>query len=135
MLDAAMATGSFRSAQAGAAGCKWADGWHAYLGAPEKACHPYATLLAASRLAGLPPALVLTAEDDPMRDESLLYAGRLRDSGVAVRTQTFPAPTQWPDALGRPAPTDGAWTAGLCAAFAAFLAVATPAPVASPALA
>ncbi len=34
---------------------------------------------------GLPPALIVSAQDDPMRDESFDYATRLRESGVAVR--------------------------------------------------
>jgi len=99
MLDAGMATCSIREAEAGPVGCKWADGWHQYLRSPDKAAHPYASPLASSRLAGLPPALVLTAEDDLMRDESLSYARRLREAGVAVAEHVLPAPTGWPESL------------------------------------
>lgn len=128
MLDAGMATCSIRQANAGPVGCKWADGWHDYLGSPEKASHPYATPAAASRLAGLAPALVLTAEDDPMRDESLCYAQRLRDNGVAVQSRMIAAPTHWPDALDQPASANGCWKAEVRAAFVTFFAAAPPAP-------
>lgn len=96
MLDARLATCSLREADAGPVGCKWADGWHAYLGSADKASHPYAAPLTAARLAGLAPALVITADDDPLRDEALSYARRLREAGVAAREHVVPAPTGWP---------------------------------------
>jgi acetyl esterase/lipase len=122
MLDAGMATCSIRTADAGPVGCKWADGWHDYLGSPDKAFHPYASPASASRLAGLAPALVLTARDDPMRDESLNYARRLRDSGVAVHERTIAGPTLWPDSLGRPLSNDTQWVAEVRDALSAFFA-------------
>jgi acetyl esterase len=100
MLDPCMATCSIRQAEAGPVGCQWADGWHQYLGSADKASHPYAAPLGSSRLAGLAPALVLTAQDDPMRDESLSYARRLRESGVEVQEHVLVGPTGWPNALG-----------------------------------
>jgi acetyl esterase/lipase len=103
MLDPVMGTGSVRCADAGAVGCPWADGWQAYLGSPEKAEHPYAAPLNASRLAGVAPALLLTAEDDPLRDECEAYAGHLRDAGVHVQHHVLPGPTGWPFALAAPA--------------------------------
>ena len=111
MLDPRMATCSMRQAEAGPVGCKWADGWHEYLGTPDKAAHPYAAPMVSSRLAGLAPALILTAEDDLLRDESLNYARRLRASGVIVDEHVLPAPTGWPCAFTNPTPADGAWTA------------------------
>ncbi len=96
MLDASLATCSLRMADAGPVGCKWADGWHTYLGSAEKAGHPYAAPLTATRLGGLAPALVITAEDDPLRDEALAYAQRLGSAGVAVEKFIVPAPTGWP---------------------------------------
>ncbi|MGI4797838.1 MAG: alpha/beta hydrolase fold domain-containing protein, partial [Janthinobacterium lividum] len=69
MLDAGMATCSFRDAEAGPVGCKWADGWTLYLGRADNAAHPYAVPARSTRLHRLPPALLFTRPDDPMRDE------------------------------------------------------------------
>ena len=44
----------------------------------------------ASTLAGLPPAYVLTAGADPLRDEGDEYAARLKSAGVSVTYRHFP---------------------------------------------
>jgi acetyl esterase len=58
--------------------------WNHYLNSDADASNPYACPLRAGSLAGLPPALVITAEFDPLRDEGETYAARLRESGVAA---------------------------------------------------
>jgi acetyl esterase len=44
----------------------------------------------AENLAGLPPAYVLTAGADPLRDEGDEFARRLKEAGVPVTYRTFP---------------------------------------------
>ncbi len=58
--------------------------WDHYLANPEQGDEPYASPLRAE-LKGLPPAIVLTAEFDPLRDEAIAYADRLEQAGVTVR--------------------------------------------------
>ena len=134
MLDPRLATCSLRAAAAGPVGCcRWADGWRDYLGSPAAAAHPYAAPLGSSRLTGVAPALVVTAQDDPLRDEALSYARRLRESGVGVETHVLSAPTGWPCALTRKSSNES-WSANLRARFSTFFAN-TPDPLLrSPAL-
>lgn len=122
MLDPCMATSSIRKADAGPVGCKWADGWQGYLGSADKASHPYAAPLGSSRLGALAPALVLTAEDDPMRDESLRYAERLGACGVPVEHGVLPGPTGWPCAICGCGDLTAPWVGELRQRFVQFFA-------------
>jgi acetyl esterase len=61
-----------------------------YLNSPADVHDWRASPARASTLIGLPPAYVLTAGADPLRDEGNAYAQRLQEAGVAVTHKTFP---------------------------------------------
>ncbi|GAA4488012.1 alpha/beta hydrolase [Microbacterium panaciterrae] len=63
--------------------------WRTYL-AGRSANDPDVTPLAVDDLTGLPPAIIVTAGLDPLRDEGELYAQRLHDAGVPVVLRRHP---------------------------------------------
>jgi len=81
--------------------------WELYLKGPEDAANPYASPLRETNLKSVAPALIITAEYDPLVDEGERYGAQLRDSGVPARTVRYPGMIHgfmsylgWVDAAG-----------------------------------
>lgn len=63
--------------------------WRRYLADPADADNPYASPTQADDLTGLPKALIITAENDPLRDEGEAYGAALTSAGVEVTVTRY----------------------------------------------
>ncbi|WP_409934714.1 alpha/beta hydrolase [Paraburkholderia sp. BCC1884] len=66
-------------------------GWNLYAPDAKTRDNRYVSPLRASaeELKGLPPAIIVTAENDPLRDEGEAYARKLKESGVSVTATRY----------------------------------------------
>lgn len=94
MLDPGLTSCSMRSVTGQDGAARAADacavGYRGYLPRALDRTHPYACPLQSSRLKGLPPALILSAEDDPLRDEAEQYGAKLAAAGVRTTLRRLP---------------------------------------------
>jgi acetyl esterase len=63
--------------------------WGEYLNDPEEGSNPYASPLRAPDHRGLPPTLIITAENDPLRDEGEAYGAALAAAGVETTVSRY----------------------------------------------
>jgi acetyl esterase len=63
--------------------------WTHYVRSPTDGAHPYCSPLLASDHTGLPPAFIVTAGFDPLRDDGAMYADKLREAGVPVKLHNY----------------------------------------------
>lgn len=118
LLDPFMGSHSIRNAEAAEMRDCWSEGWSHYMSGGM--CHPYAAPLTCSRLSGVAPALVLTAEDDPLRSETTKYAEALEASGVPIHQHVFPSGSGWLSIYGAKTETHQDWQADLANTFSEF---------------
>lgn len=104
MLDPALSTSSMRQltlcADREKAASTCAEAYRGYLPHAADRSHPYAAPLHSSRLKDLAPALILSAEDDPLRDEAELYGAKLINAGICTTVRRM-APANLQDPNGR----------------------------------
>lgn len=67
-----------------------AAGYRGYLANSADRIHPYASPLQSSRLKGLPAALILSAQDDALRDEAERYGAKLTQQEVSTTMVRLP---------------------------------------------
>jgi acetyl esterase len=89
------------------AGMRWF--WGHYLGGADPHDEPLAAVLRHSDLSGLPPATVITAEFDPLRDEGMAYAEALVAAGVPVDAAIAPGMVHGFFSMFEPVPDAMPW--------------------------
>ena len=94
MLDPGLTSASMRALKrnpdvAGVADA-CAAGYRGYLPRVADRIHPYASPLQSSRLKGLPAALILSAQEDPLCDEAEQYGARLAAAGTRTTVRRLP---------------------------------------------
>jgi len=94
MLDPGLSSCSMRTMAGGPGAERAADacasGYRGYLPRPTDRTHPYASPLQSSRMKSLPPALILSADDDPLRDEAEQYGAKLIAAGIKTLVKRLP---------------------------------------------
>lgn len=94
MLDPGLTTCSMREMQQAPELLEVADAcaaaYRGYLPNCADRTHPYASPLQSSRLKNLAPALILSSEDDPLRDEAEQYGAKLIANGVKTSVIRMP---------------------------------------------
>jgi acetyl esterase len=105
MLDPTLTTRSMLNAapESGArAAARCMAAYRRYLPSTSDRLHPYAAPVYCSRLAGVAPALIISVDGDPLRDEAENYGAALIASGVTTQVSRLARVTgemqRWSDA-------------------------------------
>jgi acetyl esterase/lipase len=106
MLDPGLTSTSMRElvAKVGVAfeASECAAAYRAYLPNPIDRSHPYASPRNSSRMKGLPPAMIVSSDDDPLRDEAEQYGAKLIAAGITTTLRRLsPLPLERPGARCR----------------------------------
>ena len=120
LLDPCMATASMRECADQAARQTWANGWADYLGGGDVA-HPYAVPANSTRFSRVVPTLIVTSQDDPLRDETLSYADRLTKAGVSVSRHILLSGAGWPSVYRGGSNGAEAWRGTIARLFGSFV--------------
>ena len=119
LLDPFMGSASMRKADEIGMREAWASGWSHYLSAG--VCHPYAAPSMCSRLAGVASAMTVTSADDPLLDEALGYAEKLKAGGVRSSTTVLPAGVGWTSIYGGQTGQQARWQEDVSRDFNSFI--------------